>query len=293
MNVGVFPVFTRARITDPRWTAAFARGVESIGAESVWAVEHVVVAEEYEPRYPYSPTGRMAGSPDTVMPDPLDWLMFVAASTTTLRLGTGVVVAPLHPAPVLAKRAATVDALSGGRLMLGVGSGWQIEEYRACGVPYEERGARLDETIAALRVLWRPGPQSFTGRHVAFDRVESLPDPVHGGVPIHIGGSSAVAARRAGRSGDGFFPFVVSPDMLRDLLVVVRDSAIACGRDPDTIEVTAWPGSWKPGGSADAGLLRAFIDAGADRLIVSAQESGSHEIDDIARFVAAFIERAG
>ena len=112
---------------------------------------------KYLPRYSYSPTGRMGGSPDVQMPDPLEYLAFVAACTERLVLGTAVVVATLHQPAVLAKRVATLDALSGGRVRLGVGSGWQVEEYAACGVPYEKRGARLDEVIVAMRELWQPG----------------------------------------------------------------------------------------------------------------------------------------
>ena len=115
--------------------------------ESIWTVEHVVVANNYEPRYSYSESGRMPGAPGVVMPDPLEMLAFMASVTERVRLGTGVVVLPLHPPAVMAKRVATLDALSGGRVILGVGSGWQIEEYTACGVPYEGRGDRLDECI--------------------------------------------------------------------------------------------------------------------------------------------------
>ena len=175
---------------------------EEFDVESVWAVEHVVVAEDYEPRYPYSPDGRMPGRPGTVMPDPLEWLTYFAAVTETVRLGTSVMVLPLHSPAVLAKRVATLDCLSRGRaMMLGVGIGWQVEEYAAVGVPYDDRGPRLEEYVDAMRELWREDVATYHGLYVDFERVSSLPKPAQpDGVPIVIGGSSRVAARR-GRAG--------------------------------------------------------------------------------------------
>jgi probable F420-dependent oxidoreductase len=260
--------------------------LEAEGVESVWAVEHVVVANNYEPRYSYSASGRMAGAPDTVMPDPLEWLSFVAACTERLNLGTAVVVLTLHQPAIMAKRIATLDNLSGGRVRLGVGSGWQIEEYRACGVPYEGRGRRLDEAIVALRELWQPGFRTHHGTFFGFDECDSKPDPfTPGGPPIIIGGSTDAAARRAGRLGDGFYPYVVSPDDLVTLVATIRATAVEHGRDPDAIEITAWPGSWKPGCSLDVDMMRRFVEAGATRLVVSAQESGSTDPVAIREFI--------
>jgi probable F420-dependent oxidoreductase len=286
ISLGVLPVFKQGYITDPVHTRAFVQMLEAEGVESVWAVEHVVVARDYEPRYSYSESGRMAGAPDTVMPDPLEWLSFVAGCTERLRLGTGVLVLTLHQPAVVAKRAATLDNLSGGRLMLGVGSGWQIEEYAACGVPYARRGERLDDAIAALRELWQPGYRTHSGPCFSFTECESKPDPVRaGGPPIIIGGSTEAAARRAGRAGDGFFPYVVGPDQLASLLDIARATAREHGRDPDALDVTVWPGCWQRGASLDASLMRAFVDAGANRLMISAQESGASDVEPVRDYV--------
>jgi probable F420-dependent oxidoreductase len=260
--------------------------MEDIEVESVWSCEHVVVAANYEPRYPYSANGRMPDAPGVVMPDPLEWLSFVAGATEHVGLGTSVLVLTLHAPAIMAKRIATLDRLSGGRVLLGVGSGWQIEEYRACGVPYEARGERLDDAIRALRELWQPGFRTHHGTSATFDSVESLPAPVQqGGPPIIIGGSSRAAARRAGHLGDGFHPHAVSPDELAELLIVMRRAAEEHGRDPDQIEITAWPGSWKPNVSLDIDVMRAFADLGVHRLLVAARESGSNDVLDIQRFV--------
>ncbi|HEX7094327.1 MAG TPA: LLM class flavin-dependent oxidoreductase, partial [Acidimicrobiales bacterium] len=108
VTLGVLPVFKQGYITNPAHTRAFVQMLEAEGVESVWAVEHVVVARDYEPRYSYSPSGRMPGAPDTEMPDPLEWLSFVAACTERLRLGTAVLVLTLHQPAIVAKRVATL-----------------------------------------------------------------------------------------------------------------------------------------------------------------------------------------
>jgi probable F420-dependent oxidoreductase len=292
VKLGVLPRFTRDSIVDPAWVVGFGAVCEEVGVESVWAVEHVVVAQDYEPRYPYSADGRMPGNPETVMPDPLEWLAFLAAATSTVRLGTSVLVLTLHSPVVVAKRVATIDALSGGRMMLGVGIGWQVEEYAAVGVPYGQRGPRLDEYVDALRALWREEPASFAGRFVSFDRLSSLPKPVaQGGVPIVVGGSSAAAARRAGTRGDGFFPYVISPDDFAARAADVRAAAVSAGREPDAVELTVWPTSWRPGAALDLDLARRYAEAGTSRLVVSAQEAGGAALDDLRRFLGDYREQ--
>jgi probable F420-dependent oxidoreductase len=292
MKLGVLPRFKRGVITSSEWMAEFAAVVEEAGCESVWAVEHVVVADGYEPRYPYSESGQMPGHPETVMPDPLEWLAYLAALTSTVRLGTSVVVLPLHSPAVLAKRAATLDALSGGRLLLGVGIGWQVEEYAAVGVPYRDRGARLEEHVASMRALWRAEHATFDGRFSSFTRVASEPKPAQpGGIPIVIGGSSSIAARRAGRIGDGFFPYVIGPDDLAARIDELRTAARDAGRDPAGVEITAWPTSWKPGAALDVDLARRFAELGVRRLIVSSDEAGGPEHEDLRRFLGEYRER--
>jgi probable F420-dependent oxidoreductase len=280
------PVFLQDYITDAGYTRALVQMLEAEGVESVWTVEHVVMAEDPEPRYPYAAGGRTAHPADTVMPDPLEWLAFAAACTERLRLGTGVLVLPLHQPAVVAKRVATLDNLSGGRVLLGVGSGWQIEEYRACGVPYERRGARLDEAIVALRELWQPGYRTHHGSFYDFDRCDSKPDPrTVGGPPIIVGGSTEAAARRAGRLGNGYFPYVISPDDFAVRVETVRTTAATNGRDPDDVHITVWPSSFERGCSLELDVMRRFAEVGVDRIVVGAQECGSTEIPAIRDFV--------
>ena len=164
---------------------------EENGFESLWAVEHTVVPAGYRSTYPYSPTGRMPGSEDSPIADPLIWLTWIAATTRNLRLATGVLILPQHNPLLLAKELATLDVLSGGRVILGVGVGWLEEEFAALGVSFRHRGARADEYIQALRVLWQDDESTFHGRFVDFEPARSYPKPAQeGGIPIVVGGHS-------------------------------------------------------------------------------------------------------
>ncbi|MEU5696829.1 LLM class F420-dependent oxidoreductase [Actinosynnema sp. NPDC020468] len=222
---------------DPAWIDGFARHVEACGFESVVVVEHTVVVADYRSAYPYAPSGRMGVADDCPVPDPLDLLAFLAARTTTLGLATGVLVLPNHHPVGLAKRVATVDALSGGRVRLCVGMGWMREEVEACGVAFGTRGRRADEQIDVLRALWADGPATHEGEFFRFADALSHPKPAHR-VPIHVGGHSTAAARRAGRRGDGLQPLGATGDEVRRLVAVMREEAGRAGRDPDALELS-------------------------------------------------------
>lgn len=216
-----------------------ATAAEASGFESLWTVEHVIWPEQYSSRYPYAPSGKMAGTSATPIPDPLVWLSFAAAHTTDIKLATGILLLPERNPLVTAKATATLDVLSGGRLILGVGVGWLQEEFEALGIPFEDRGARTDDHIAAMRALWASDDASHHGTHSTFDNVSSNPKPHHGTIPIVVGGHSKAAARRAGRLGDGFYPAPPSVEELGDLVDIARQTAADEGRDPEAIEVTA------------------------------------------------------
>ena len=226
---------------DAGWMTEFARHVEACGFESIVVVEHTVLMAQYASVYPYDDSGRVELSADCAVPDPLDLLAFLAGQTDTVGLATGVLVLPNHHPVVLAKRVATVDALSGGRLRLSVGMGWMKEEVEACGALFEHRGRRADEQLQVMRALWedRPNGASFHGDFFQFDHAMCYPKPVAGSrVPIHVGGHSRAAARRAGRFGDGFQPLGVAGPELTDLVSVMRDEAGRAGRDADALELS-------------------------------------------------------
>ena len=185
------------RYTDPVQAIELLQAGEEAGFESAWTVEHTVVPAGYQSTYPYSPNGRMGARDDLAIPDPLIWLSYVAAATTRIRLATGILLLPQHNPVIAAKQVATLDCLSGGRMLLGIGVGWLKEEFDTIGVPFAERGARTDEYIAVMRALWSMEMPSFHGAYFNFDRAYCLPQPPNGSVPIIVGGHSK--ARRPAR----------------------------------------------------------------------------------------------
>lgn len=276
MHVGIMFANT-GRGSSAAGAVALAQLAEAVGIESLWAVEHVVVPTGYESRYPYDPSGKMAGGAEEFdLPDPLVWLTYVAAQTARVKLGTGILIVPQRNPVVLAKEVATIDHLSGGRVLLGVGVGWLEEEFAALGVPFAERGARLDEYLGALHALWTQDKAAYHGRFVDFEGCISRPRPVNGTVPVVVGGHTPAAARRAGRLGDGFFPGDAEPAAVAALVAVVRETATAAGRDPDAIEVSAMVGGKgdtllrRVEALAAVGVGRVMVGAGRDEAIVDA-----------------------
>lgn len=247
---------------EPEGLALVARTAEELGYESVWSVEHVVIPVGYTSRYPYSPSGRIDSGEATDLPDPIVPLAFVAAQTTRIKLGTAAVVLPEHHPLRLAKAVATLDRLSSGRAILGVGAGWLREEYEALGIDFDSRGRRAEASIAALRQLWGPGPSSFESEFFSWPPVESNPKPAQpGGVPIHIAGHAPVVARRGARIADGFMPGVNTPEAFESIVDVLRTECDRIGRDPDEIELTVCCT-----GSPSAEDVRAYAERGASRV---------------------------
>lgn len=289
MKLGYIPPMTKGLTLDRDYVIRLAEMLESQDVESVWTVEHVVMARNYDPLYPYSKDGRAPTAPDTLMPDPLEWHAFVAARTDRINLGTSVVIASQHSAAILAKRVATLDALSGGRLRLGVGIGWQREEYAAIGVPYRDRGRRLDETIEAMRVLWRDEWATYHGKHVDFENVHMDTKPFRAaGVPILIGGSTEVAAQRAGRLGDGWYPYVISAEDFGKGVETIRATAKTAGRDASQIELTIWPASFDFTKTFDLAFVKSYVERGAHRVVVSQGESMTTDIQGQRDFIRRY-----
>lgn len=269
-----------ATFAEAEGARALAAAAEEAGFESLWTVEHVVVPSGYESTYPYSSSGRMPGPETSPIPDPLIWLAYVAAATTTVRLATGITLLPQRNPVITAKEVATLDRLSGGRVMLGVGAGWLQEEFDALGVPFERRGDRLDDYIGALRALWGQEKASYSGEFVDFTDCICMPQPAAGAVPIHIGGHTERAARRAGRLGDGFFPAGGKADLLARLLASMRTAAEEAGRDADAIEVTA-------GGALDVDGVKRLEDLGVHRVVIPPM---AYDVEGIRRQLGTFAE---
>ncbi|MFL6205566.1 MAG: LLM class F420-dependent oxidoreductase [Acidimicrobiales bacterium] len=283
MALGLLPPYRLGVASDPGWMRAFARHADEVGFESLLAVEHVAVPVGYESRYPYSDTGRMPLAEDCELPDPLELLAWLAGQTSRLRLGTGILVLPEHHPLQLAKRCATIDRLSGGRLFLGVGVGWMREEVAALGIDPDERGARTDEGIDALRAIWQEDEPSFDGRHFRFGPVRSHPKPAQPMIPILVGGHSRAAARRAGERGDGFFPLGLSGTALEERWTEVRQFAEAAGRDPASIGLTTG------GLLGDDAAITAAVERGAERVVLSTRTG---DLDDLRRAMDTAVARA-
>jgi probable F420-dependent oxidoreductase len=291
MRFGIIPPVRTGVTADPEWMASFARHAEACGFESVVLVEHAVVISDYTSTYPYASSGRMPLPDDCRIPDPLDLMAFLAAVTDRITLGTGVLVVPNHQPVVLAKRIATVDVLSAGRVRMCVGVGWMDEELRATGADPRRRGRRTDETIEAMRVLWAdagPAGADFEGEFVSFHHAHSFPKPVRpGGVPLHIGGHSEAAARRAGRLGDGFQPLGLDAELLAVRMDQVRRAADDAGRDGDAIELSL--SGYLPTTNDDE--IDAAERAGATRIVAST--SMNADLSLIHDEMSAFAERFG
>ena len=224
--------------TDPDLIAAYAKHAEGCGFEALYLPDHIAL-------YPGASFGAVELPPTLPYLDPLDCLAFVAASTERILLGTGVLLLPHRNPVILAKRLATVDVLSKGRMrLLTVGVGALPEEAAGVGLDFTTRGRRADEAIDVLRLLWSGDEQgvSYHGKFFSFDRLCSYPKP-HGAtqLPIHVGGSSPAAARRAGRRGDGYFPGgALSLQDRTAQMDIARAAAAEAGRDPAALEFTCW-----------------------------------------------------
>ena len=254
--------------TDPASALEIARTAEAVGFESVWGGEHVVMPSVIESPYPYTSDGKIPASPETSIPDPLIWLAYVAAVAPTLRLGTCILILPQRNPLVLAKELATLDHLSGGRVELGIGVGWMKEEFDALDVPWEHRGRRTDEYLAAMRMVWSGSHVEFHGEFVDFEPLTSTPRPAQGAnIPILVGGDTPVAIRRAARLADGYFPGESNPVRLGELITNVRQACEAIDRDPAEVEINAMFGAHI--GNPAAGI-EAMRTLGVGRVMVPA-----------------------
>jgi probable F420-dependent oxidoreductase len=262
MKIGLIPINIRMESLEN--LVGLAQFVESRGFESVWTFEHVMVPVEYESKYPYNKEGKMGGGSDNPFLDPLIALTAVAAHTSTLRLGTGVNILSQANPLLLAKQAASLDVLSGGRFMLGAGIGWLKEEFDAMGVPFERRGARYDDYVVAMRKVWSGEVVEHQSEFINWTNFQSYPVPVQeGGIPVIIGGSKGKIFERIARLGDGWFAPTNDAAGLAPMLEPLKAACDDVGRDYDSIEITSM---WDNQGGLDA--IKAFADIGVSRVLV-------------------------
>jgi probable F420-dependent oxidoreductase len=255
---------------------------EELGYESVWVGEHVLVPSPQVPPSPLAPTHAIL--------DPLVGLTFVAAITRRVKLGTGIIILPQRNPTVLAKQVASLDVLSSGRFILGLGVGYLEPEFRAVGVPLENRGRRSTEYLAAMRQLWSADAPSYEGKYVAFSGIDAYPRPIdRSGPPIVIGGHSAAAHRRAVAMGNGWYGWGLSLEQTEAAVTSLRSAAEAVAR-PDalgTLEVTVSP---PRGYKLDSAVVSAYAELGVDRLVFLAPPD-SDSLDEVAAFVGQHAPR--
>jgi probable F420-dependent oxidoreductase len=254
---------------------------EELGFESLWVGEHVVTPTEL--RYPYPDgDGTPPFAPNSRFVEPFATMAHLAALTSRIRLGTGVLILPLHPVLPVARAIATVDVLSGGRVSLGLGVGWMREEFEAVGQGFTDRGSRTDEMIEILDLLFTQDRPSFDGVHHQLPAMGFEPKPVQRPrPPFLIGGSSAPALRRAARAGDGWYGSQDPPDTIAGTIAELHRLRAEYGRADEPFEITALTG-WGQG--YDPGLVTAYAAAGVDRLVVTPWARSREALAAIERF---------
>lgn len=286
MRIGAVLGFDGGRGRGMDALADAARHAEAVGLASLWFPEHVVFVKDATSRYPYDeggqpPVGRRPG-----VYDPLIAIAVAATVTTTLRFGTGILVLPQREPVTCAQQLVAVDHASQGRFDLGIGVGWLREEFEALGVPWARRGARTDEYVEVLRKLWTDEVVDHHGEFASFAGVQAWPKPVQQpGPPVWVGGNTHPAVDRAGRLGDGWFGWRLTPDEVAERLARLRGAAEAAGRPADAVGVKIglpWPG--------DLGELRAYADAlaelGVGELLVAPAAPGRDVRDRLDELAA-------
>jgi len=239
--------------------ARFARAAEAAGFESLWVADHVVL--------PDPPVAGRPMAPDMRLLEPIVALTFLAAHTKRIRLATGVVILPQRQAVVLAKQLASLDVLSNGRLIFGLGVGWCEPEMKSTGAPFAERGRIADDYLAAMRALWTQKQPAHHGRYVSFEGIQAMPRPVQATIPIVVGGRTRPAYRRAVTKGNGWYGFGLDVAETEKSVIGLSEAVKHAGRPPELgpLEISVTP----PGYDVpDKKMLDAYAAAGVDRLIL-------------------------
>jgi len=273
---------TASPFSTPDLLALIGAEAQERGFATLWVGEHVVLFEEYASAYPYADDGKIPAPPGTGLLEPLNTLTFLAAHTSTIRLGTAMVLLPQRNPVYTAKEVSTLDWLSNGRVDFGIGVGWLEEEFRAVDVSWPRRGARTDEYLEVLQTLWTDDTSQFDGEFYSLEPCQMFPKPVQSPLPIHIGGESDAALRRVARAGHGWHTFNRGPDELAEPLARLETLLDDQDRTRADITVTVCP-YFQP---LDADIAARYADAGADAvsalLIPIDADSVRTQLDDLA-----------
>jgi probable F420-dependent oxidoreductase len=259
-------IFGVGALADPAALADVARDAEALGYHSVFVADHVVMPRKLESKYPYSRDGGFPYDPDRNWLDPMVALGFLAARTTTIRLGTSVTVLPMRHPIITAKQIATADHLSNGRVIVGVGVGWMAEEFALLGASFHDRGARTDDYLALMKTLWTQENPAYAGRYFQVSDCALTPKPVQKPhVPIWVGGDSEAALRRAARLGDGWHSAGTSLADLPAKLRVLGEVLERAGRSRNEFVISAFPTD-----RFTLDVVRQFAAHGVDHVMVPA-----------------------
>ncbi len=263
MKLGLFLGLTAGAPASDIAEAAIA--AEERGFHALWVPEHVVGVPEYESKYPYAESGRIPGGKFRGTMDPMMALAWIAGITKTIRLGTGIAIIAQRNPVYMARQAADLDVVSGGRFDFGVGIGWLREEFEVLGEPFADRGERALDYINVMKALWHDDVAEYHGKYYDLPPCSQAPQPVQSPhPPILMGGNVDAALRRAALSSDGWFGFRLTPEETGSCVEKLRSLLDAEGRDFDTFKIYMSPST----GAVDRSLLEAYRSVGVDQLIL-------------------------
>lgn len=285
MRVGLFTIFT-VPSTTPDVMAAFATQGDIRGFHSIWLAEHVVLFDKITSKYPYTPDGKLFIPAEEGVLEPFTSMGYLAALTKRIRLATGVLLLPQRNPLYTAKEVSNLDYLSGGRIDLGIGIGWQREEFEALGVDWARRGARTDEYVKILKTLWCDDVPQFKGEFHSFGPCRMDPKPVQRPhPPIYIGGESEAALERTARLGQGWHGFNHSPQSAGESIGKIRQYLSKHGRSAKDVDITV---GVPIANAATVKLddVKRYRDAGVDQLTIPLFASSAQEARDLVDEVA-------
>ena len=267
MKIGIFGINTGA-CAEPQTAAKVAVGAEQIGVESLWTAEHVVLPD---PREAPSPA-----DPETPFLHPSTLLAYIANVTEEIKLGTGITLIAQRNPVVLAKEMGSLDVISSGRLLLGIGAGYLHQEFAALGVDFSSRGAKTDESIEIIRALWNQTNPEYQGKFIQFKNIQAQPRPIQaGGPPIIIGGTSPAALRRTVTHGNGWYGFALDVETTKSVLENLEIAKSRYERDPNLGPISI---SITPPSRPNKAMMEEYAAIGVDRyipILASSDETSS------------------
>jgi probable F420-dependent oxidoreductase len=283
MKFGTFLVHTQ-----PSSLAAVARKAEELEFDSLWIPEHIMLPVKYQSPYPYSSSGRMPAPPETPLHDPMLALAFVAGITTKVKLATGIYVLPIRNPFTTAKAVASLDVLSGGRFIFGVGIGWLEEEFAAVGMNFKDRAMRTREYVGLMKELFTRDDPVYRGKSVAIEGFRFMPKPVQKPHPPFVfGGHTEPSLKRAARLGDGWYGIAESVEEIRAVIERLRGHERALDRGTQ-LELTISPRLGEP---LAVEHVRQFAAMGVSRILLGAGPATRDQIAAMERFRADVMDK--